>query len=120
MIQKELLSSYLYNFIIINSNTQFYLETYAFSKNDLNYLSIPFNKYISGRLSLKNLDQSQKYYFNFINDTQISDKSFIIEFSSNYKDINLELGNKIKAENNTISGQNIQKFVVELNNNEDS
>ena len=86
----------------------------------MNYLSIPFNKYISGRFSLKNQIQSQKYYFNFINDTQISDKEFIIEFSSNHENISLEFGDKIsKYENNGTDGI-FKKFVVEFNNNEDS
>ena len=119
MIGKELSSS-LYNCITIKSNTEFYLEIHAFSKNDLNYLSIPFNKYISGRFSLKNQIQSQKYYFNFINDTQISDKEFIIEFSSNHENISLEFSDKISNYENNGSDGIFKKFVVEFNNNEDS
>ena len=120
MIEKVLISSYSYYFIKINSKQNFYLEIHAISKNDSNYLSIPFNKYISGKFSLKKENQTQKYYFNFLNDTQISDENIIIEFSSNYKNISLTFGNKITNQMKSSNDEIIQKYLVNFNNNEDS
>ena len=120
LIERVLISSSSYYYIKIISEKKFYLEIHAISKDDSNYLSIPFNKYISGKFRLTNQSQSQKYYFNFINDTQISDENFIIEFSSNYKNINLTFGNNITKYNYSINDEIIQKYLIKFNYNEDS
>ena len=65
------------------------MDIYASSKKDDSHFSIPINKYIAGSFDLKNDQwQSQRYY---INDAQDSNSDlYIIDFSSNYKYLELK------------------------------
>ena len=83
-----------YYLIIINNyniHPSFSLELSANSKNG-SYDSIPINKYISGSFNLliNNKIQSQKYY---IQNDEIN--SFILDLSSNYKNIELICNDKV-------------------------
>ena len=68
--------------------------TYVASKNT-SLFSIPINQYISGSFNLTNNKiQSQRYYINEVQNRESND--FIIEFSSNYKYVELVFSNSIK------------------------
>ena len=122
MIQNDIYIKDFYYYIELNSVTiisDFLLEIYTNSKNS-NYLPIPINKYISGSFKLKNGNQSQKYFINFISDTELIGEKFIIEFSTNCKNIELILSDKISEYKEAIKGrEGIQKFFINKNNNED-
>ena len=71
------------------------LKIYSISKNSLQ-TELPINVYISGSFDLtKNKTQSQRYYIQDFDTTQ----NIIIEFSSNYKNIELKFNNNTKENN---------------------
>jgi hypothetical protein len=82
-----------YLMIVIKNNNPSDIENfrnniYVFSK-DMNNILLPINKYIRNSFNLlENRTITQKYFFEKENIT--SDK-FILEFSSNYEDKNIEL-----------------------------
>ena len=129
MIEKDFFeSSDYYYYIVINnsgnSTPEFHLEINLNLKSVSNY-SIPYNKYISGRFSIKNVNQSQqsqKYYINFFSDKENSDDKFIIEFSSNFENITLVLDDNLKNHtyrSETNDGE-IKKYFIKKNKNEEN
>ena len=87
-----------------------------------NYESvIVVNKYISGSFNLtKNISQSQKYY---INDDEynklIPNQNYIIEFSSNYENIEITFNNsKIEEYKNTTKYGGIQQYFIFVDSTE--
>ena len=94
----------------ILSNVTF--DIYSSSKNAFPS-SMPLNKYISGSFDLKKgLIQSQKYY---INDAQNSSSNqYYIEFSSNYKFLELKLSKNIDSDETTTFG-GITKNTITIN-----
>ena len=94
----------------ILSNITF--DIYSSSKNAFPS-SMPLNKYISGSFDLKKgLIQSQKYY---INDAQNSSSNqYYIEFSSNYKFLELKLSENIDKDETTTFG-GITKYSITIN-----
>jgi len=82
-----------YYIIMINNNNpldfeNFRNDIYVFSK-DKNKILLPINKYIRNSFSLlEKTEIIQKYFFE---KDAITNNKFILEFSSNYKDKNIEL-----------------------------
>ena len=92
------------------------MDIYIMSKNNSLY-SIPINKYISGSFNLTNNKiQTQRYYIN----EALSRPSheFIIEFSSNYKYIELNFSKNIEKINEIIIG-GIHRYFVTFNSMEE-
>ena len=75
---------------------------------------MPINKYISGSFNLKNIKQSQKYYINNNYNEQTSNTNYIVEFSSNYKSIELLCSKSIKEYKPNIIDGGIQKYFVNM------
>ena len=95
-------------------NTNFSLGIYINSKEG-SPISIPMNKYISGSFNLLNnrVNQTQKYYIK--NDIDENDNNdFIIEFSSNYKNIELIFNDSIMKCYKKIIKEGIQKFYLTI------
>ena len=107
----------IYYLIIIFCNTypELSLETLALSKDD-SQLSIPINKYISGSFYLnKRRKKSQKYYIQDIYDNDFGN-NFIIEFSSNYKNMELIYNESIiKCMKNKENEGGFQKYSIYIN-----
>ena len=117
--RKEILDKYcliIIDCIEIESNIMVEIQTN--SKNN-SQNPMPINKYIKGYFDLLNNQQiqSQKYFFQN-KDNDLSD-NYTIEFSSNYKDIELIFNNNtIKCINNTkIKG--FQKYFITINYSND-
>ena len=91
------------------------MDIYASSKKNAFNHSIPLNKYMSGSFNLSNdQNKSQKYFINDAIDKNIN--RYIIEFSSNYKYLNLILSDSVdlyyyKEE------FGIKKYFVSINQN---
>ena len=109
------ISDFYYLIEIDNQNqqkTNITMEIYASSKDSFPF-SIPLNRYISGSFDLKKgQTQKQRYY---INDAQNSSRNdYIIEFSSNYKHLDLNF-----SENITLDGRidvaGTTKFFIYIN-----
>ena len=98
----------------MNSISNIPFDIYPISKDNPDS-SLIINKYVSGLFNLtKNINKSQKYYINEYNE-QNSNNNYIIEFSSNYKNIELSFNNsKIKYKYTTSDGI-IQKYFVFIN-----
>ena len=82
---------------------------------------MPINKYIKGYFNLLNNKQqiqSQKYFFQN-NDKDLSD-NYTIEFSSNYKDIELIFNNDTIKCNNIVKIKGFQKYYITINYSNDS
>ena len=92
------------------------IDIYVFSKDE-NYILLPINKYIRNSFNLiegKNI--TQKYFFDKEN---ITNKEFILEFSSNYKNIELTFNNlTTNSPPKMIGGFN--KYVLTINSNDSS
>ena len=111
-----------YMIIIENNITSFNFKNlrndiYVFSKDE-NYILLPINKYIRNSFDLlENKDINQKYFFEKEN---IANNEFILEFSSNYKSIELEFNNKTNFSNpNIIGGFKQYILSIESNNSND-
>ena len=105
----------IYYLIIIYNNaiiSNFNLTMLALSKDDPK-TSLPINKYISGSFDLtKEENQSQKYYIQ--GDENENNNNFIIEFSSNYKNIELKFNKNFKNwKENEIEG-GVQKYFINI------
>ena len=100
-----------YYFFTISSNNplQCSLEVNAYSKNT-SYSSIPMNKYISGSFDLliNKTIQNPKYY---IHDDKNENNTFIIDFSSNYKNIELIFSDTINCTKTIIIGGVIKYYI---------
>ena len=98
-------------FIIINSmnSLQCSLEVNPYSKNT-SYSSISINKYISGSFDLliNKTIQSQKYY---IHDNKDENNTYIVDFSSNYKNIELIFSDTIECIKTIIIGGVIKYYI---------
>jgi len=108
----------IYYFIIIENITSFDFKNltndiYIVSKDEINIL-LPINKYIRNSFSLLgNQTIIQKYYFEKEN---ITNNQFILEFSSNYKNIELTFNNLTNCDNTEIIG-GFNKYVLSINSN---
>ena len=93
------------------------LDIFATSKNASQF-SMPINKYISGSFNLELMNhpiQEQRYY---IYDSQNSSSDeYIIEFSSNYKNIDIVFGDCINETNTNIANGGIKKYFVKIDRN---
>ena len=112
-----------YYLIIIDSETtiseEISFDILAISKDDSQY-SLPINEYISGSFNLINNEvQSQKYY---INDAKKDkDNYFIIEFSSNYENIEIDFINNTDSNKIFLNKTNIgriYKYKIKIEYNE--
>ena len=92
--------------IIIDNITSFDFinlrnDIYVFSKDE-NKILLPINKYIRNSFNLlENRNIIQKYFFEKEN---ITNNKFILEFSSNYKNIELVFSNLIEKSDPKIMG----------------
>ena len=118
MVDKKILSLDDYYLIIIDKNKDFDFFDISFemhiSSKDSIECSIPINKYIYGSFNLKNSNQSQRYYINDEQNGHIPCNDYIIEFSSNYKDIELLFNNPLKEYDKIING-GIYKYFLNIN-----
>ena len=119
IINRNALGKDIYYLIIINNETiisNYSLDIHASSKDNSNF-SLPINKYISGSFNLNNqISQIQKYYIKR-NDEYNSSK-YIIEFSTNYENLELIFTNIINETMELKGG--IQKYYVNLNGTDSS
>ena len=103
-----------YYLIEIESNKtipQITLDIFATSKNASQF-SMPINTYISGSFDLtKGPIQMQRYYINDAQDS--SSDEFIVEFSSNYINININFSDFITL-NSSMNNGGIRKFLVNI------
>ena len=115
IIDKNNLGIDNYYLIIIESHiiSEINLEVQITSKDAPDFL-MPINKYISGSFNLKNIKQSQKYYINNNYNEQTSNTNYIVEFSSNYKSIELLCSKSIKEYKPNIIDGGIQKYFVNM------
>jgi len=112
-----------YFMIIIENNiTSFNFKNlrndiYVFSKDE-NYILLPINKYIRNSFDLiENENIIQKYFFEKEN---ITNNKFILEFSSNYKNIELAFNNKTTNSTPKIIGGFIRyNLSIESNDSND-
>ena len=83
---------------------------YVFSK-DKNIILLPINKYIRNSFNLlDNENINQKYFFEKEN---ITNNEFILEFSSNYENIELSFNNLIQKSNPKIIG-GFKQYVLSI------
>ena len=106
---------YYYYIEISNSNEKIIqpnitMDIYASSKNT-DSVSMPLNKYIRGSFDLNN--EQEKYQRYYINDAQNS-QDYIIEFSSNYKYLDLKLSKSISDKGIKVNG-GIKKYFISFN-----
>ena len=101
----------IYYYIIIGSisSLKCSLEVNAYSKTS--YSPIPMNKYISGSFDLliNNTIQSQKYYIQDVKNAK--NNSYIIDFSSNYQNIELIFSDNINCLKTIIIGGVIKYYI---------
>ena len=89
-------------------------DIYVFSK-DKNYILLPINKYIRNSFNLiKNENIIQTYFFE--KEKINNNNKFILEFSSNYENIELEFNNKITNNTPIIIG-GFKKYVLSIDSN---
>ena len=105
----------IYYFIIIENITPFDFKNltndiYIISKDENNIL-LPINKYIRNSFLLENRIINQKYFFE---KEKITNNKFILEFSSNYKNIEIIFNDFINCIiTEKIGG--IQKYILSIN-----
>jgi hypothetical protein len=119
IINRNALGKDIYYLIIINNETiisNYSLDIHA-SSNDNSNSSMPINKYISGSFNLNNQIRKIQKYFIKRNDEYNSSK-YIIEFSSNYENLELIFSNIINETMELKGG--IQKYYVNLNDTDQS
>ena len=85
-------------------------DIYVFSK-DQNYILLPKNKYIRSSFLIENKNITQKYYFEKEN---ITNNKLILEFSSNYENIELSFNDYINYNNPEING-GFKRYVLSIN-----
>ena len=109
---------YYYLIEIVSKNkdlTETTLDIFASSKNASQF-SMPNNKYISGSFDLdltKDQIQMQRYYIYDFQNSSID--KYIVEFSSNYKYIDIIFSNNIEEIKENITNGGIQKFIIKIN-----
>jgi len=107
-----------YFMIIIENNTPFDFKNlrndiYVFSK-DQNKILLPINKYIRNSYNLlENQNITQKYFFEKEN---ITNNKFLLEFSSNYKNIELIFNDLTKIITSKEIG-GFKQYVLSINSN---
>lgn len=119
-IEEDFLGRDKYYLIIIHNsysvNLSYSLEIHSSSKNSIQSI-LPINKYISGSFNLiKNKTQSQKYYIKKFD----NNKDFVIDFSSNYKNIHLIFNNNSIICNNTKREGGKEKYFITINSQNDN
>ena len=88
-------------------------DIYVISKDE-NYILLPINKYIRNSFNLiENKNITQKYFFEKGN---ITNNTFILEFSSNYKDIILSFNNLTNYSTPKIIG-GFQQYILSIESN---
>ena len=85
-------------------------DIYVFPK-DQNYILLPKNKYIRSSFLIENKNITQKYYFEKEN---ITNNKLILEFSSNYENIELSFNDYINYNNPEING-GFKRYVLSIN-----
>ena len=91
------------------------MDIYAASKNSSKF-SMPLNKYISGSFDLNNNQKhTQRYSINDVQDN--NNKEFIIEFSSNYRYLNLVLSDNLKHSMYIKRNAGVTKYFVNITKN---
>ena len=117
--ESSYISDYYYLIEIYNQNqnqnknqTNITMDIYASSKDAFPF-SMPLNKYISGSFDLlSDKILSQRYYINDVQNS--SSKEYFIEFSSNYKHLDLVLSEYINSiERIDVAG--IRKYHISIN-----
>ena len=95
----------------INSSELYNLKNdiYVISKNEDKIL-LPINKYIRNSFNLLENNINQKYYFEKEN---ITNNEFILEFSSNYENIDLTFKNLIEKNKKIIGG--FKQYILSIN-----
>ena len=84
---------------------------------DENYILLPINKYIRNSFNLiENKNIIQKYFFEKEN---LNNNKFILEFSSNYENIEFEFNNLTKNSNSRIIG-GFKQYTLSINSDKSS